>query len=43
MIMENLLRFPGFLARACTLSYDDGVRLIFTSFLNANTIIIFLT
>ena len=26
MIMENLLRFPGFLTRACTLSYDDGVR-----------------
>ena len=26
MIMENFLRFPGFLLRACTLSYDDGVR-----------------
>ena len=26
MLMRNFLRFPGFSLRACTLSYDDGVR-----------------
>lgn len=26
MEMENYLRFPGFLVKACTLSYDDGVK-----------------
>jgi hypothetical protein len=26
MLMENLMRFPGFKNRACTLSYDDGVK-----------------
>lgn len=26
MIMDNYLRFPGFLSKACTLSYDDGVK-----------------
>ena len=26
MLMDYLFRFPGFLTRACTLSYDDGVR-----------------
>ena len=26
MLMENYFRFPGFLSKACTLSYDDGVR-----------------
>ena len=26
MEMENFLRFPGFLVKACTLSYDDGVK-----------------
>ena len=26
MLMENFLKFPGFLDKACTLSYDDGVR-----------------
>ncbi|MBE6644520.1 MAG: polysaccharide deacetylase [Ruminococcaceae bacterium] len=26
MIMESFLRFPGFLTKACTLSYDDGVK-----------------
>lgn len=24
MLMENYFRFPGFLTKACTLSYDDG-------------------
>ena len=26
MLMEPYFRFPGFLSKACTLSYDDGVR-----------------
>ena len=26
MMFQPILRFPGFLTRACTLSYDDGVR-----------------
>jgi len=25
MMMQSIFRFPGFLTRACTLSYDDGV------------------
>ena len=26
MMLQSMFRFPGFLTRACTLSYDDGVR-----------------
>ena len=26
MLMKQLMRFPGFLDKACTLSYDDGVK-----------------